>query len=172
MHARTRTLHPVSVNLCARTIVVGEVMRLHRRGTDACKGKNRPQEVLGTLSNWLPLHEVGIQRTDMSSRILLQEIITWTQGERTPSRFASSEAGMRVFRPPRHYAFGSKARASGHTEGTSPERKRGTAPNSAHDLHASIRTQRATCGHLPRRRIGIRPLTRRPRPPPLTHYPG
>jgi hypothetical protein len=74
---------------------------------------------------------------------------------------------MRVFRPPRHYAFASRVRASGHTEGTSPERKRGTAPNSAHDLHASIRTQRATCGHLPRRLIGIRPLTRRPQHPSL-----
>ena len=74
---------------------------------------------------------------------------------------------MRVFRPPRHYAFASRVRASGHTEGTSPERQRGTAPNSAHDLHASIRTQRATCGHLPRRLIGIRPLTRRPQHPSL-----
>ena len=50
-------------------------------------------------------------------------------------------------------------RASGHSEGTSPERKRGTAPNSVHDLHATLRTQRATCGHLPRRCLGIRPLT-------------
>ena len=68
---------------------------------------------------------------------------------------------MRVFRPPRHFTYtsASRVRASGHSEGTSPERKRGTAPNSAHDLHATLRTQRATCGHLPRRCLGIRPLT-------------
>ena len=74
---------------------------------------------------------------------------------------------MRVFRPPRHYTFASRVRSSGHSEGTSPERKRGTAPNSVHDLHATLRTQRATCGHLPRRCLGIRPLIASPPP----HHP-
>lgn len=53
--------------------------------------------------------------------------------------------------------------ARGHTEGTSLQRKRGTAPNSAHDLHEPMRAQRATCGHLSRRRLCMHPLL--PSPP-------
>jgi len=85
------------------------------------------------------------------------------------SGYTSSSSCFSPLSPPCHPAPPSRnlkqVRASRHTEGTSPERKRSTAPNSVHDLHAAMRIQRATCGPLPRRHLGIRPLTPSPQHP-------